>query len=134
MSNNVILITGAGGFLGSLVCATPTMLCRTNSDTCQSQLARTLISDSAAQATDVKLILADVVQPKSPHGGPNALAIQANLTDPTQADALFNTAFGVPDTVYCLHGIMSRGSEDNFDLGIKVIIWLHCRPDSAHQS
>ncbi|EIW59611.1 NAD-P-binding protein [Trametes versicolor FP-101664 SS1] len=101
MSNNVILITGAGGFLGSL-------------------LARTLISDSAAQATDVKLILADVVQPKSPHGGPNVLAVQANLTDPTQADALFNTAFGVPDTVYCLHGIMSRGSEDNFDLGIKV--------------
>lgn len=110
-----------------------TMLCRTKADTCQSQLARTLISDSAAQATDVKLILADVVQPKSPQG-PSTLAIQANLTDPAQADALFNTAFGVPDTVYCLHGIMSRGSEDNFDLGIKVTFWLYCRPYGAHRS
>ncbi len=101
------------------MCSAHYVLSSTNANTCQSQLARTLLSHSAAQATDVKLILADVVQPKNAQGQ-NTLAIQANLTDPAQADALFNTAFGVPDTVYCLHGIMSRGSEDNFDLGIKV--------------
>ncbi|OSD02471.1 NAD-P-binding protein [Trametes coccinea BRFM310] len=98
MAQNVILITGAGGFLGSL-------------------LARTLASDP--QTADVKLILVDVIEPKAPSNA-EALAIKADLTDPAQADALFSTGFGVPDTVYCLHGIMSRGSEDNFDLGVKV--------------
>jgi nucleoside-diphosphate-sugar epimerase len=42
------------------------------------------------------------------------------LCDEKEIDALFNTEFGTPDTVYCFHGIMSRGSEDNFDLGLKV--------------
>jgi hypothetical protein len=59
------------------------------------------------------------VEPKGPQDG-GTIAIQADLTDDTQIDALFKTPFGVPDTIYCLHGIMSRGSEDNFDLGLKV--------------
>jgi len=42
------------------------------------------------------------------------------LTVKEAVDGLFKTEFGVPDTIYCLHGIMSRGSEDNFDLGLKV--------------
>lgn len=50
------------------------------------------------------------------------IAVQADLTDNDQIDSLFTTAYGVPDTVYCMHGIMSRGSEDNFDLGLKVRI------------
>ena len=54
--------------------------------------------------------------------GAEAITIKADLTDPTQAEGLFRTEFGTPDTVYCLHGIMSRGSEDHFDFGIKV--WL----------
>ncbi|KAI0823198.1 hypothetical protein BC628DRAFT_1325495 [Trametes gibbosa] len=98
MSNNVVLITGAGGWLGGL-------------------LARALLADE--RVPEIKLILADVIEPKTPQGV-DAVTIRADLTDPTQAGALFNTRYGVPDTVYCLHGIMSRGSEDNFDLGIKV--------------
>ncbi|KAI8971139.1 hypothetical protein BD414DRAFT_525466 [Trametes punicea] len=98
MPHNVVLITGAGGWLGGL-------------------LAHALIDD--AQTPDVKLILVDIVQPKTPQDA-NAIALQADLTDPAQVDRLFETQFGVPDTVYCLHGIMSRGSEDNFDLGVKV--------------
>lgn len=48
------------------------------------------------------------------------IAVLADLTDNDQVDSLFTTVYGVPDTVYCMHGIMSRGSEDNFDLGLKV--------------
>ncbi|KAI0330180.1 NAD(P)-binding protein [Cubamyces sp. BRFM 1775] len=98
MSRNVVLITGAGGFLGTL-------------------LARALLSD--AMTPNVKLVLVDVVEPKAPAGA-SAITIKADLSDPTQAEGLFKTEFGVPDTVYCLHGIMSRGSEDHFDFGIKV--------------
>ncbi|KDQ49996.1 hypothetical protein JAAARDRAFT_142575 [Jaapia argillacea MUCL 33604] len=98
MSTSVVLITGAGGFLGSL-------------------LAQALENDS--RTPNLHLILADIVEPKAP---PNvkAITIKADLTDKTQINSLFETGYGVPDTVYCLHGIMSRGSEDNFDLGLKV--------------
>ncbi|KZT19100.1 NAD(P)-binding protein [Neolentinus lepideus HHB14362 ss-1] len=93
-----ILITGAGGFLGRL-------------------LAETLLKDP--QTIDARLVLVDIVAPKAPQGA-NAIAVKADLTDPSQADGLFQTSYGVPDIVYCLHGIMSRGAEDNFDLGLKV--------------
>ena len=59
------------------------------------------------------------MEPKTPQNV-TALAIKADLTDDAQIDTLFTTPLGVPDTIYCLHGIMSRGSEDNFDLGLKV--------------
>jgi nucleoside-diphosphate-sugar epimerase len=35
-------------------------------------------------------------------------------------DALFTTEFGKPDVIISMHGIMSLGSEENFDLGMKV--------------
>ncbi|OBZ73765.1 hypothetical protein A0H81_06005 [Grifola frondosa] len=98
MANNVVLITGAGGWLGGL-------------------LAHALHDD--LETPNVHLILTDVVQPKAPDGA-QAITIKADLTDTAQVDALFKTEYGVPDTIYCLHGIMSRGSEDNFELGVKV--------------
>ncbi|KAI0683057.1 NAD(P)-binding protein [Earliella scabrosa] len=98
MHSTVILITGAGGWLGQL-------------------LAQALQND--ANTADVRLILADIVEPQAPAGA-RAITIKTDLTDPAQVDALFQTEYGVPDTLYCFHGIMSRGSEDNFDLGVKV--------------
>ncbi|KAJ4470904.1 hypothetical protein J3R30DRAFT_3300245 [Lentinula aciculospora] len=103
-ATNVVVVTGAGGFLASLV-------------------ARALLEDTLTP--NIRLILTDVIQPKNPAAGgatdpEHVLTIKADLTDPKEIDALFNTPFGIPDTVYCMHGIMSRGSEDNFDFGLKV--------------
>ena len=42
-------------------------------------------------------------------------------------DQLFETEYGTPDVIYALHGIMSRGSEDDFDHGVKVrLSAMHC--------
>ncbi|KAG5652483.1 hypothetical protein H0H81_004839 [Sphagnurus paluster] len=98
--SNVVLITGAAGWLGGL-------------------LAHALVADP--KTPNVQLILADIVEPKAPQGV-KAVTIKADLTDKAQIEALFATPLGIPDTVYCLHGIMSRGSEDNFELGLKVNI------------
>ncbi|KAJ3774115.1 hypothetical protein FB446DRAFT_730190 [Lentinula raphanica] len=101
---NIILVTGAGGFLASLV-------------------ARALLEDT--NSLNIRLILTDVIEPKNPlkpgsSSSADVLTIKADLTDPEQINGLFNTPFGIPDTVYCMHGIMSQGSELNFDLGLKV--------------
>jgi nucleoside-diphosphate-sugar epimerase len=69
----------------------------------------------------LRFILADIVEPKLPKGVP-AVALKLDLTSPAEIDKLYQTEFGIPDAIYCLHGIMSRGSEDNFDLGVKVNI------------
>ncbi|PBK98551.1 NAD(P)-binding protein [Armillaria gallica] len=100
MSKNTVLITGAAGWLGGL-------------------LSGALIADP--QTPDVSFILADIVEPKTPVGA-KAVTIKADLTSADEIEKLYQTELGVPDTVYCLHGIMSRGSEDNFDLGLKVNI------------
>lgn len=97
-SSNLILITGAAGWLGGL-------------------LTGALIADS--KTPDAKFILADIVEPVAPKGA-KAVVLKADLTNEASINSLFETEFGVPDTVYCLHGIMSRGSEDNFELGLKV--------------
>jgi nucleoside-diphosphate-sugar epimerase len=80
---------------------------------------------------NVQLILADIVESKAPQGV-EAITMKVDLTDNTQIDALFTTPFGIPDTIYCLHGIMSRGSEDNFDLGLKVIYFIPLYPHGTH--
>jgi hypothetical protein len=82
------------------------------------QLAGELLSDPLTP--NVRLILCDIVEPKAPKGAKHVVTRKADLCDPKEIDALFNTEFGVPDTIYCFHGIMSRGSEDNFDLGLRV--------------
>ena len=69
---------------------------------------------------NLRLVLADIVEPKAPTGA-DAATIKADLTDIQEIDSLFKTKHGVPDVVYCFHGIMSRGSEDNFDVGVKVV-------------
>lgn len=100
-----VLITGAGGWLGSL-------------------LPETLIATSAQ--TTFKFILVDVREPKCkvdlsssslPH---KVITIGADLAAPGEVTKLFQTELGVPDTIYSLHGIMSLGSELDFDLGIRV--------------
>lgn len=107
IERNVVLITGAGGWLGGL-------------------LASQLLSDP--KTPNVRLILADIVEPKVPaNAAPGSvITLKADLCDPSAIDSLFTTAHGCPDTVYCMHGIMSRGSEDNFDLGLRVNV------DSVH--
>ncbi|KAJ7912575.1 hypothetical protein B0H13DRAFT_2271569 [Mycena leptocephala] len=98
--SNTVLITGAAGWLGGL-------------------LAEALVADP--KTPQIRLILADIFEPKSPESS-KAVTIKADLTAKEAVDSLFKTEFGVLDTIYCLHGILSRGSEDNFDLGLKVNI------------
>ena len=81
------------------------------------KLSDALINDG--RTPDVSFILADIVEPKAPRNV-QAATIKADLTSPEEIDKLFHTERGVPDAIYCLHGIMSRGSEDNFELGLKV--------------
>ncbi|EJD00010.1 NAD-binding protein [Fomitiporia mediterranea MF3/22] len=95
----VVLITGASGWLGGL-------------------LAQELLRDS--RTPNVHLVLADIIEPKA--GGTRVITVKADLTQKAPVEQLFRTEFGLPDTIYALHGIMSRGAEDNFDLGLKVNI------------
>src|ERR1700709_37160 len=93
-----ILITGAAGFIGQL-------------------LAEQLLSDPQYQ-----LILTDIIQPPIPTASKNpnnAKAIQADLSDASSLQNLILTSFPL-DAIYIFHGIMSSGSEANFDLGMKV--------------
>lgn len=89
-----ILITGAGGFLGQF-------------------LARKLLEDPAHQ-----LILTDVIDCPIPKGSKhhqNATVIKGDIFE--QIDKLVTPDL---DAAYIFHGIMSAGSEANFDLGMKV--------------
>lgn len=93
-----ILITGAAGFIGQL-------------------LSARLLSDP-----QYKLILTDIIQPPIPSKAANpqnATAIQADLCDATSLQKLI-TAAGPLDAIYIFHGIMSSGSEADFDLGMRV--------------
>ena len=67
----------------------------------------------------MKLILVDVIKPSLPSGA-EGLVLVEDLTDQWQIERLFKTTLGVPDTIYCLHGVMSRASEDIIDLALKV--------------
>lgn len=89
-----ILITGAGGFLGQF-------------------LARALLDDPSHT-----VILTDLIETPIPLGTKhtqNAKVIQCDLL--TSLDKVVSPDL---DAVYIFHGIMSAGSESNFDLGMKV--------------
>lgn len=91
-----ILITGAAGFIGQL-------------------LAAELLNDPAYHVT-----LTDIVQPTIPKGvrhPENATTVKADLLN--AAKVVVNSSL---DAVYAFHGIMSSGSEANFDLGMSVNI------------
>ena len=89
-----ILITGASGFIGSLV-------------------AKELLKDGSHT-----LILTDIVTPSVPAGSAhpeNAKCIQADLCVDVK-----KVVEAKLDAIYVFHGIMSSGSEANFDLGMRV--------------
>jgi nucleoside-diphosphate-sugar epimerase len=89
-----ILITGAAGFIGQLV-------------------AKALLDDSA-----YTVLLTDIVEPPIPEGAKypeNAKTLKADL----QADA-GKVVDKSMDAAFVFHGIMSAGSEANFDLGMSV--------------
>jgi hypothetical protein len=79
-------------------------------------LARTLFKENGGK---IQLILTDIVEPVI-FLDARIKSIKADLTNDHQLRALFETDFGIPDTIYCMHGIMSRGAEDSFELGLKV--------------
>lgn len=88
-----ILITGAAGFIGQF-------------------LARELLQDPSNT-----LILTDAVAfspPKGAQNPQNATAIQADLLED------LSMVHPDLDAVFILHGIMSAGSEANFELGLRV--------------
>ncbi|KAK6373930.1 hypothetical protein LTS17_007900 [Exophiala oligosperma] len=90
-----ILITGAGGFLGQF-------------------LARELLSNP-----DHKVVLTDIVDVPVPKGSKNprnATCVKADLLKDRGASIITPDL----DAVYIFHGIMSSGSEANYDLGMNV--------------
>lgn len=102
VQEQTILITGAGGWLGGLLPAR--------------------IVQREPQ-TSFNFILADIVEPKPTKGlAAKVICKKADLSEPASLDALFETEFGKPDVIYSMHGIMSLGSEENWDLGMKVNI------------
>ncbi|PWN32754.1 NAD-P-binding protein [Meira miltonrushii] len=103
IDSQTILITGAGGWLGSLL---PGKLVELEPE------------------TSFKFVLADIVEPKIPSSlkgtKSECITIKADLSDDSNMQALFTTKYGKPDVIYSMHGIMSLGSEENWDLGMRV--------------
>ncbi|KUJ19236.1 putative nucleoside-diphosphate-sugar epimerase [Mollisia scopiformis] len=93
-----ILITGAAGFIGQL------------------------LAERLLRSPDNSLILTDIISPPIPPKAKhpqNAKAIEADLCSSTSLETLISTSLPL-DAVYIFHGIMSSGSEANFDLGMRV--------------
>lgn len=97
-----ILITGASGFVGQ-------------------ELIAALLETTPSST---HITITDVVAPPIPASAQahslRVRSVQADLTSPAAVDDLINPATTRYDVVYLLHGIMSSGSEANFDLGMRV--------------
>lgn len=98
-----ILITGACGMIG-----------------------QDLIPALLNQHSTTTLTVTDVTPPNIPrsaeHLKDRIRSIQTDLTDPEACADLLKPAF---TACYFLHGIMSAGSEENLDLGLKVNVDSH---------
>lgn len=96
-----ILITGAGGYVGQ-------------------ELAASFLANTPASTT---VTITDVVEPAVPEAAKEHASrltcVRADLTSPKEVDNLISSSHQY-ETVYLLHGIMSSGSEANFELGIRV--------------
>ncbi|KAI0593440.1 hypothetical protein F4775DRAFT_578117 [Biscogniauxia sp. FL1348] len=93
-----IIITGAGGLVGPL-------------------LATRLLNDPA-----YKVVLTDIVDPIVPKGvkyPENATCLKGDICDPSFVKTLLAAAQPL-SAIFIFHGIMSAGSEANFDLSLKV--------------
>ncbi|PYH68280.1 bifunctional SDR family oxidoreductase/M16 family metallopeptidase [Aspergillus vadensis CBS 113365] len=95
-----ILITGASGYVGQELAAA----------------LLTTLPSSTVTLTDV--VLPTVPKSATQHAS-RAQCIEADLTNPSVVDSLI-TSTNPYDTIYLLHGIMSSGSEANFELGMRV--------------
>ena len=87
-----VIITGAGGMIGPM-------------------LAQRLHEDG------YNLILTDIVEPKAPKGGnaENVKCLKGDITDAAFVKKLLDAAQPL-HAIFIFHGIMSAGSEANFDL------------------
>lgn len=97
------LITGAGGYVGQ-------------------ELTAALLASSPNATVTLTDVIAPTIPTSATQHGSRAKSIQADLTSPSEVDQLINPSNpnNPYDTVYLLHGIMSSGSEANFELGIRV--------------
>lgn len=91
--NKNIIITGASGMIGPM-------------------LAKRLLDD------DYNLILTDLYQPKVPEGAKhpeNVKCLKGDITKADFVDELLKAAEPL-HAIFIFHGIMSKNSEENFDL------------------
>ncbi|TGJ81058.1 hypothetical protein E0Z10_g7712 [Xylaria hypoxylon] len=97
MAKNII-ITGAGGLIGPLIAAR-------------------LLNDP-----EYKVVLTDLVDPIVPADvkhPENATCMKGDITDASFVESLISAAQPL-HAIYIFHGIMSAGSEANFDLSLAV--------------
>ncbi|KAI0165626.1 hypothetical protein GGR57DRAFT_448114 [Xylariaceae sp. FL1272] len=93
-----IIITGAGGLVGPL-------------------LASRLLN-----SPEYKVVLTDLVDPIVPQGvkyPQNATCMKGDITDPSFVKSLLAAAQPL-SAIFIFHGIMSAGSEANYDLSLSV--------------
>ena len=95
-----VLITGAAGFIGQL-------------------LAKALLNDEDGKYSVVLTDVVDVPVPKDVKWPQQAKVIKANLLE--QASTVVDKNL---DAAFIFHGIMSSGSEENFELGEFFQSWL----------